>query len=177
MLKKVLIYGFIAGLIAGGLLSATTIGMGENAPQYGMLLGYTIMLIALSAIFIGVKRYRDDELGGVIRFWPAFGMGVAISFIAGILYVSVWEASVAITHLDFASNYSAMLIEQQKAKGASAAELAKFVAEMEQFKIQYANPWFRLPMVFVEIFPVGVLVSLISAGLLRNSRFLAVRRA
>jgi len=31
-------------------------------------------------------------------------------------------------------------------------------------------------MTFIEIFPVGVLVSLVSAGLLRNSRFLPVRR-
>jgi hypothetical protein len=48
---------------------------------------------------------------------------------------------------------------------------------MEAFKVQYANPMYRLPMTFVEIFPVGVLVSLVSAGLLRNSRFLPFRRA
>lgn len=176
MLKKILSYGFVAGLIAGGLLSATMIGMGEQTPTYGMLLGYTIMLLALSAVFIGIKRYRDDDLGGVIRFWPAFGMGVAMSFLASIVYVVVWESAVAITHLDFAGDYSAMIIEQQKAKGANADELATLVAEMEQFKVQYANPLFRLPMVFIEIFPVGVLVSLVSAGLLRNHRFLPVRR-
>lgn len=176
MLKKILSYGLIAGLIAGGLLSATTIGMADAQPKYGMLLGYTIMLVALSAVFAGIKRYRDDDLGGVIRFWPAFGMGVAMSFIAGILYVVAWEAAVAITHMDFAGNYSAMQIARQKAKGVSAEELARFAAEMERFKVQYANPLFRLPMVFIEIFPVGVLVSLVSAGLLRNSRFLPVRR-
>ncbi len=176
MLKKILSYGLIAGLVAGGLLSATTIGMGDALPKYGMLLGYTTMLVALSAVFVGIKRYRDDDLGGIIRFWPAFGMGVAMSFIAGILYVVAWESAVAITHLDFAANYSAAMVAQQKAKGVSAEELARFVAEMERFQVQYANPLFRLPMVFIEIFPVGVLVSLVSAGLLRNSRFLPVRR-
>lgn len=45
----------------------------------------------------------------------------------------------------------------------------------EASKVQYANPLFRLPMVFAEIFPVGVLVSLISAALLRNRRFLPAR--
>jgi len=48
---------------------------------------------------------------------------------------------------------------------------------MAEFKTQYENPWFRLPMTFVEIFLVGVLVSLISAALLRNSRFLPARSA
>ena len=176
MLKKILAYGLTAGLIAGVLQSATTIGMADHPPKHGLLLGYATMLIALSAVFVSIKRYRDDDLGGVIRFWPAFGMGVAMSLIAGILYVVAWEAAVALTHMDFAGSYSAMQIEQQKSKGVSAEELARFVAEMERFKVRYANPLFRLPMVFIEIFPVGVLVSLVSAGLLRNSRFLPARR-
>lgn len=176
MLKKILPYGLTAGLIAGVLQSATTIGMADHPPKYGLLLGYATMLIALSAVFVSIKRYRDDDLGGVIRFWPAFGMGVAMSFIAGIVYVVAWEAAVALTHMDFAGTYSATLIEQQKSKGVSAEELARIVAEMARFKVQYANPLFRLPMVFIEIFPVGVLVSLVSAGLLRNSRFLPARR-
>lgn len=66
-------------------------------------------------------------------------------------------------------------IEQQKAKGASAEAIASLSAQMEQFKLQYANPMFRLPMTFVEIFPVGLLVSLVSAGLLRNRGFLPAR--
>jgi hypothetical protein len=48
-------------------------------------------------------------------------------------------------------------------------------AEMDAFRVQYANPLFRLPMTFAEIFPVGVLVSLISAAILRNPRVLPAR--
>ena len=70
-----------------------------------------------------------------------------------------------------------MLIAQQKTKGISAEALAKFVAEMEEFTKMYANPLLRMLMTFVEIFPGGVLVSLVTAGLLRNSRFLLARRA
>ncbi len=177
MLKKILVYGLIAGVIAGGALSTIVIGLADSESSHSMLVGYLTMLVALSAVFVGIKRYRDVDLGGVIRFWPAFGMGIAMSVVASVLYVAAWEASVAFTHMDFASSYSASMIEQMKAKGASVDELAKFVADMEQFKVQYANPFFRLPMTFVEIFPVGVLVSLVSAGLLRNRRFLAVHRA
>ncbi|MEA3003208.1 MAG: hypothetical protein QOH81_1996 [Sphingomonadales bacterium] len=176
MLKRILIYGVVAGLIAGLPLSALVIAAHGNAPAHGMAIGYTIMLIALSTIFVAIKRYRDAELGGVIRFWPALGLGLGISFIAGIFYVAAWEASVAISHIDFANGYANALIAQQKAAGVGGAELAKFTAEMERFKVQYANPLFRLPMTFAEIFPVGVLVSLVAAALLRNPRFLPARR-
>jgi hypothetical protein len=176
MLKKILIYGTIAGLLVGVPLSAVTIGASGGLPRHGMLIGYTMMLVALSTIFVAVKRYRDQELGGVIRFWPALGLGLGISFVAGLFYVVSWEAAQAVTHADFATAYSNALIAQQKAAGVSGAKLAEFTAQMEYFKVQYANPLFRLPMTFIEIFPVGVLVSLVAAALLSNPRFLPARR-
>jgi uncharacterized transporter YbjL len=169
-------YGVVAGLLVGVPLSWITISMsGQTMMRYGMVIGYLIMLIALSMVFAAIKRHRDVDLGGVIRFWPAFGLGLGISFIAGVLYVLSWEAACAIAHLDFAGSYSKAMIAQQQAKGVSGDALAKVTAEMEQFKIQYANPLYRWPMTFAEIFPVGVLVSLVSAALLRNSRFLPAR--
>ena len=177
MLRKIGIYGAIAGLIVGVTLSSVTVGMkNHQALSYGMLIGYLTMLIGLSAVFVALKRHRDIDLGGVIRFWPAFGLGLGISVVASVIYVVSWETTIAITHMDFGTSYANLLIEQQKAKGVTGEALAKFTADMEQFKIQYANPFYRLPMTFAEIFPVGVLVSLVSAGLLRNRRFLAVRR-
>jgi hypothetical protein len=178
MLRRISTYGTVAGAIVGVPLSALTIALNGHAmTSYGMYIGYTLMLIALSTVFVAIKRHRDGDLGGVIRFWPAFGLGLGISFVAGIFYVAAWEAAVAVTHSDFASTYANALIEREKAKGVTGEALAKFVAGMERFKAQYANPLYRLPMTFAEIFPVGVLVSLVSAGLLRNRRFLPARRA
>jgi len=177
MLRMILSYGTIAGLIAGVTLSVLTVAMNhQEASSWGMVIGYLTMLIALSAVFVAIKRRRDADLGGVIRFWPAFGLGLGISVVASVLYVLAWETTVAVTHIDFASGYAQMLIDEQKAKGVSGDALVKFTAEMEKFKTDYANPLFRLPMTLAEIFPVGLLVSLVSAGLLRNSRFLPARR-
>jgi len=145
--------------------------------HYGMLIGYLIMLVALSAIFLAIKRHRDEDLGGVIKFWPALALGLGISFVAGVIYVVAWEVSCAIAHVDFAGAYAKAMIAQQEAKGVSGAALAKFKAEMEQFRVQYANPLYRWPMTFIEIFPVGVVVSLVSAGLLRNTRFMPAQRS
>ncbi len=178
MLRKILSYGTIAGLIVGVTLFVLTVSLKDHPPtSYGMVIGYLTMLVGLSMVFVAIKRHRDIDLGGVIRFWPAFGLGLGISIVAGVLYVLAWEAALAVTHMDFGTVYANLLIKQEKAKGVSADALAKFTAGMEQFKVEYANPLYRLPMTFTEIFPVGVLVSLVSAALLRNSRFLALRRS
>lgn len=179
MLNRILTYGAIAGVVVGAMLFGTTVYWNANGMPpsgWGMALGYTTMLIALSAVFLGIKRQRDEAGGGVIRFWPAFGMGLGIAAVAGLFYVVAWEIALATTASGFMETYTQASIAEKRAAGASAAELARFAAEMEAFKIQYANPVVRLPMTFAEIFPVGVLVSLISAALLRNPRFMPARR-
>ena len=177
MLFTIIKYGAIAGVVVAAFMFATFLGFDEMLPMpWSMVIGYAGMLVALSAVFVGIKRHRDVDRGGVIGFWPAFGMGLGISLIAAVFYVVAWEAVLAITDMDFIATYSSAMLEQARAEGASAEALAKLAADMEAMKVQYANPLFRLPMTFVEIFPVGVLVSLVSAALLRNPRFLPAPR-
>src|SRR3546814_18695995 len=133
------------------------------------------MLVALSAVFVGIKHHRDVDRGGVIRFWPAFGLGLGISLVAGIFYVLAWELAQATVVGDFASNYATAAIAQARADGADAAALAELRAQMASFKALYANPMFRLPMTVVENVPFGAMVSLVSAAGLRNLRLLTAR--
>ena len=175
--KTILKYGLIAGIIAGLPMSYMCIASkDELPPSWGMLVGYLTMLVAFSTIFIAIKRQRDIERGGVIRFWPALGIGLGISLIASLIYMLAWEAAMAMTDIDFIAAYSQAMIAEQKASGASAEAIAALSAEMETLAVNYANPLFRMPMTFAEIFPVGVLVSLVSAALLCNRRFLPVVR-
>ena len=111
----------------------------------------------------------------MIRFVPALLAGLGISAVAGVIYVIGWEITLAVTDFAFIDSYSTAAVEAARAKGASATEIEALMAKMDEFRQQYANPFFRMPITFIEIFPVGLLVSLISAALLRNSRFLPAR--
>jgi hypothetical protein len=169
-MKYALVYGLLSGSVIAAVITAALILGPEGT--HSLWFGYSVMLVALSFIFVGVKRYRDVERGGVIKFLPAFGMGLAIAIVAGIAYVCVWEAYLASSGYRFMDEYIAAMIRHRQAEGASAAELARLAAEMEPMRASYANPLFRLPMTFLEVFPVGLLVALISAALLRNPKLL-----
>jgi hypothetical protein len=175
MLNLILAFGLAAGLLVA-VPMCVMVSMSETGSVgHSYVTGYLTMLVALSLVFVGVKRYRDRARGGVIGFGAALGVGLGISVVAGVVYVIGWEITLAFTDYAFVNDYAAAMVEAKRASGASAAEVAKVVADMAAFKVQYMKPWIRMPMTFVEIFPVGLLISLVSAGLLRNRRFLPAR--
>ncbi len=174
MNRTILIYGLIAAIVVAVPLFAIGTLMRDNPPPgaVGMAIGYLTMLIAFTAIFAGIKQHRDVALGGAIRFWPALGMGVAIALIGSLGYVVMWEAVLALNEPDFVARMAARMVEERRAAGATAPELAAYKAQMDAGLAQYANPLIRIPITLTEVFPIGLLVALISAALLRNPRFL-----
>lgn len=174
MIRYALIFGSLAGFIViSSMIAGFTLLQGRGAMSEW--LGYLTMILALSMIFFGVKRYRDRDLGGVIKFVPAFLLGLSIAAVAGTAYVAVWEVYLALTDYAFIDAYTTAIVEAKKAEGLSGPALEVVTSEMRTLKDQYANPLFRLPMTFLEIFPVGLLIALISAALLRNSKVLPDR--
>lgn len=170
MLRIIVVYGLISGAIVIGTIISSMMIWGMEAQSEW--LGYLIMVIALSLIFFGIKNYRDRELGGVIKFGTAFKLGLGISVIAGIVYVGAWETYLQTTNADFMDSYANSYIEQLQADGADAEQLEEANALMDEYKAMYEKPLTRMGITFLEIFPVAFLITLTSAGLLRNSNFL-----
>ena len=175
MTRYVLIYGPIAGAIAATVLTVS-IAAGTSNHTTSLWFGYLVMLVALSLIFVGMKRYRDVECGGVIRFGRAFALGLAIAAVAGLVYALFWETYLQVSGYDFMADYTKSVLQGMEKEGASLAAIQAKAAELHSMAESYQNPLFRIPMTFIEIFPVGFLVALLSAALLRNPKFLPARQ-
>jgi hypothetical protein len=170
MKKYILIYGVIAGLIVicsmlVGIMMSDGEGLGAS-----MAVGFLIMFLAFTLIFFGVRKYRDQEQGGVISFKSAFLMGLGIAAVAGVMYVLVWEIYLANTGHQFIHDYAASNIADKEAAGLSGEELAAFKTKMADMVENYARPLYRVPMTFSEIFPVGALFALVSSFILRHPK-------
>ncbi len=175
-MRYALIYGLLSGVVIIAVMLTGILLTEQESVFSSQLFGYLVMLVALSFMFVGVKRYRDTELGGVIKFLPAFGMGVAIAALAALAYIAVWEAYLGMTDYRFMDEYIAGIARARQDDGVAEDAIAKEMAGMETMRVQYGNPLFRIPMTFLEIFPVGFLVAIVSALLLRNPRFLPAAR-
>ena len=138
-----------------------------------MAVGYLIMLVGLTLIFVGVKRFRDIERGGIVKFLPAFLLGLGIALVASIIYVVGWEIYMSATDYSLIDDFISQQLRDYQAAGMSGAELARKTEEMAAMRAQFRdNPLFRIGMIFLEVFPVGLIVALVSAALLRNPKLL-----
>ena len=147
----------------------STVQCYRNADYEGsMVLGYAAMLVAFSFVFVGIKNFRDKYNHGVISFGKAFKIGLYISLIASSMYVVVWLIDYYLFIPDFMDKYGAHVLKEAKNAGASAAEIEEKITEMAEFKELYKNPIFVVLITYSEVLPIGLIISLISALILKK---------
>ncbi len=177
MFRYALIYGGIIGVIVITFMIVTMFTLGLDNPSTSELAGYAVMLAVLSLVFVGIKRFRDVEQGGVISFAKGAGVGIGIAVVAGFFYVLSWEFYLYMSDFAFIDAYTEGLIADINTQSLSDAERAAEIAAVEESMASYRNPLVRLPITFIEIFPVGLVVALVSALILKNPKVLPARKA
>lgn len=172
MKKNILIYGLVAGVVVSILMLATVNNLshceGNVDFEGSMLIGYASMLVAFSLVFVGIRNYRNKYNGGLISFGKAFKTGILIVLVASTVYVAAWLADYFFFIPDFMDKYVAHTLDELRKSGASQRELDKQAAEMANLARMYKNPFFNAMMTYVEILPVGLVVTLISSAILKK---------
>lgn len=174
MKKIVITYGLIAGVILGAMFFVTAPLYDQGIVNFdnGMIIGYTTMVVALSLVFFGVKSYRDNQGNGAITFGKGFQVGILITLLASFCYALSWEVAYNTVSKGYSEKFTTHYIEKVKAEGKPEAEVNAAIKEMEELKAIYENPFIRFAMTLMEILPVGLIITLISAALLRKNEFL-----
>lgn len=172
MRRNIIICGLLAGIIVSALMLVSTNYLshckGNVDYDTSMFIGYASMLVAFSLVFVGVRNYRDNYNDGVISFGKAFKIGIMIVLIASTLYVIAWLIDYFLFVPDFMERYSAHMLDKLKASGASPMEINEQAKKMADFARMYKNPFFNAVMTYMEILPVGLIVTLISSFILKR---------
>jgi hypothetical protein len=176
MRKIILVYGSISGGIVAAMFFISYPFMMEKkiGMDVGMIIGYTSMVLAMSLIFFAIRSYRDQHANGIITFGKALSIGLLMSLLAAVIYATAWEIFQATIATGFTDFYAQCYIDNLKAEGADAATLDAARIKMDEWKVWYANPLLRFLMTMSEILPVGVLVSLICAAIVRKKQIVPI---
>jgi hypothetical protein len=166
--KIVLTFGLIAGVILSVFMVATIPFVDRIGFDYGMVIGYSTMVLAFLLVFFGIRSYRENVGGGQISFGRAFSVGILIVVIASLMYVVTWEILYYNVIPDFADKYTAHLLEKARAAGASPEQLAAEQEKMNSMKWMLSNPLINGAVTLLEPLPVGIVLTLVSAAILRR---------
>jgi hypothetical protein len=175
MKKTVLTFGLIGGAIMAAMMFATLPFMDKIGFDKGEIVGYTTMILAFMLVFFGIRSYRENVSGGQITFGRAFAVGILITVVACVCYVVAWEIIYFKFMPDFVDKYASYMVEKVRASGASQQVIDAKLQQMESFKAMYDNPLINAAITFVEPFPIGLVVTLISAGILRKKPLATTR--
>jgi Protein of unknown function (DUF4199) len=178
MTKIVLIFGLISGAISGFLMWILmgTVNSGAINFDNGMIWGYATMIVALSLVFFGIKSFRDNN-GGHISFFKGLQVGILITLISAVCYAVAWEIYYPKIGDEFLQKYTAHYLDKMKSDGASEAEIETATVESKQFMEMYRNFFVRFAFSIIEILPVGIIVTFLSAALLRKREVLPAQPA
>jgi hypothetical protein len=168
MKKTVLTFGLISGAICALMIQGTMPFEAKIGFEKAEIIGYTTLVLAALLVFFGVRSYRQNVSGGRLSFGRGFAVGILISLVASLCYVTTWEITYFGFMPDFGDKYAAHMIERAKASGASQQVIDKKVTEAQQFSKNYRNPVINIGYTFMEIFPVGLAATLLSAAILRR---------
>jgi hypothetical protein len=170
MKKTVITFGLISGAIAALMMLVTTPFIGRVPYEYLTVLGYTTFVVSFLMVFFGIRSYREKVGEGTITFGRAFKVGILITLISCVIYVTSWEIIYHTFLPDFLEKYSNYVVEKERAAGATQEQLNLLMQENQKFMEMYKNPLIRFAFSMMEAFPVGLLITLISALVLKRKQ-------
>jgi hypothetical protein len=168
MKKTILTFGLISGAISSLVMVAILPFKDRIGFERGPVIGYTSIVLSFLLVFFGIRSYRDNIGNGQITFLKAFAVGISITVISCICYVVTWEIIYYNFLPDFWDKYGAHLVEKLRASGASPAAVQAKLEEMTRYKELYKNPLLNAVLTFIEPFPIGFVITLISALALKR---------
>jgi hypothetical protein len=168
MKKTVLTFGVISGAVSSLMMVGTVPFADKIGFDKSEFVGYTVIVLSLLLVFFGIRSYRDNEGNGQITFAKGLAVGISITAISCVFYVATWEVLYYHFLPGFMDKYSAYLVGKLQAKGASPSAIQAQLEQVKKFKEMYDNPLLNAAITFIEPFPIGLLITLVSAAVLRK---------
>jgi len=168
MKKTVLTFGLISGVITSAMMLATLPFVDTIGFDKGEIVGYTAIVLSFLLVFFGIRSYRQEAGDGRITFGRGFTVGILITLITCAFYVMTWEVIYFKLMPGFGEKYAGYMVAQAKAAGGSQDAIDARVRDAQTFKEMYDKPLMNAAITFTEPFPIGLVMTVISAAVLRR---------
>lgn len=163
-------YGILAAAILLTIPLISNLFMGSNPDNYtmGEVVGYSSMILSLLLIFVAQNEYRKNSPEGKIAFGKGLLMGLAISALASFGFAIYNWVYIEFINPDFIEQYYSYYVESIKNSGQEAAVIQEKISQLEGEKAFFTSPMVQFAVMYLTVFAVGIVVSLITAAISSN---------
>ncbi len=171
MRNNILKYGLISGCIVVliPLIGTWVMGTEPETFKMGEIIGYSTMILSMLIIFLAVNEYKKSIPEHRLTFLDITKIGLGISIIAGVMFGLYNVIYVLYIDPDFMDKYFSYYIHNIQNSGQSEDIINQQIKQLEQDKAMFMSPTFNFFMMFLSVFIIGLIVTLIS-GLAQSDK-------
>jgi len=167
MKNTVLAFGLLSGALAVAMMLATLPFIRSMELGTSDLIGYSSIAISALVLFFGIRSHRE-RAGGQLTFGRGLGVGILITLISSACYMAAFQVVYFKAMPDFGEKFSACMVERARAGGATEREIDETAATAAALKRLYDRPATNAALTFATTFPVGLVMSVFAAAVLRR---------
>ncbi len=131
------------------------------------VIGYASMVVALSFVYFGIRHFRDRENSGSLSFGTGLKIGLGISLITALMFGILDVIYVKFMNPDFMETYYASVLADLEAS-LPESEYQERARAMEAEKELFTNPLMNFFLMFITVFLIGLIMSILSALILKR---------
>lgn len=171
MKSNIVKYGLIAGtiIVMIPVIAGMIMGYDPDTFETGEIIGYSTMILSLMMIFLAVREYQKKNPEEALGFGKILLIGGGISLIAGFMFGIYNVIYVTYINPDFMQEYYQYYIQSIQNSGASQVDIDNQITQLEKEKEMFMNPLVNFFLMFITVFVIGLIVSVIS-GLFQRQK-------
>lgn len=167
MKKTILRYSLYSGLFMILFFLVDSFFFRDTNFDTREILGWIGIFLSTVFIYFGIRHYRDRFNNGQLSFGKGLQLGLLILLAPAIVF-GVFNVIYVELNPEFMDQYYNYQVSQIRASLPATEATAK-IEEMEKQKEMFMSPAVQFGAMFLSVFAVGLVVTVISALLLRRN--------
>lgn len=131
------------------------------------ILGYAGIILSLLFVYFGMRQYRDRVNGGILSFGQGLKVGILITLLPSVMFALIDQVYSNLIDKDFYKNYYAAY-EQRLKLQVPPDKYEAALRQLQSEKAMFSNPLIQFGVMFLTVFLIGIIITVISALILRR---------
>ena len=132
------------------------------------VIGYVTIILSLVFVYFGIRHWRDNHNAGRLSFGEGLKLGTLITLFPSIAFGLFALIEVNVLDPDFNDKYYAHYVQKVRAS-TPPDQLQETLQKLESEKEMFESPFMQFGIMFMTVFLIGIVITVISSLILQRS--------